>query len=77
MTDLHFANFIAAIRKGEKLHAPISQGNIVVTTLQLSNIAWELNRELQLDPRDGKIQNDAEAMKMWSREYEKGWAPHL
>ena len=76
-TVAHFANFIAAIRKGEKLHAPISQGNIVVTTLQLSNIAWELNRELQLDPRDGKIQNDAQAMKMWAREYESGWAPHL
>jgi predicted dehydrogenase len=76
-TVAHFANFIAAIRKGEKLHAPISQGNIVVTTLQLSNIAWELNRELQLDPRDGKIQNDAQAMRMWAREYEDGWAPHL
>ena len=76
-TVAHFGNFIAAIRKGEKLHAPISQGNIVVTMLQLSNIAWEVNRELQLNPRDGKIQNDAEAMKMWSREYEKGWAPHL
>jgi predicted dehydrogenase len=76
-TVAHFANFIAAIRKGEKLHAPISQGNIVVTTLQLSNIAWELKRELQLDPRDGKIQGDAPAMKMWSREYEKGWAPHV
>jgi predicted dehydrogenase len=76
-TVAHFANFIAAIRKGEKLHAPISQGNIVVTTLQLSNIAWELNRKLQIDPRDGKIQNDAQAMKMWAREYEPGWAPHL
>jgi predicted dehydrogenase len=76
-TNAHFANFIAAIRKGEKLHAPISEGNIVVTMLQLSNISWELNRELQLDPHDGKIQNDPEAMKSWAREYEKGWAPHL
>jgi predicted dehydrogenase len=76
-TYAHFANFIAAIRKGEKLHAPISQGNIVVTMLQLSNISWELNRELQLDVRDGKVKNDPQAMKMWGREYEKGWAPHL
>jgi predicted dehydrogenase len=76
-TNAHFANFIAAIRKGEKLHAPIDQGNIVVTMLQLSNIAWELNRELQLDPADGKIQNDREAMTKWARDYEKGWAPHL
>jgi predicted dehydrogenase len=77
MTDAHFANFIAAIRKGEKLNAPISVGNVAVTMLQLSNIAWEVNRELQLDTEDGKIQNDSEAMKLWSREYEKGWAPHL
>ncbi|MGA7341552.1 MAG: Gfo/Idh/MocA family oxidoreductase [Terracidiphilus sp.] len=76
-TDAHFANFIAAIAKGEKLHAPISQGNIVVTMLQLSNISWELSRELQLDPRDGKVQSDPQAMKMWTREYENGWAPHL
>jgi len=76
-TNAHFANLIAAISKGEKLHAPISQGNIVVTTLHLSNISWELNRALQIDPQDGKIQDDAQAMKMWSREYEKGWAPHL
>jgi predicted dehydrogenase len=77
MTDAHFANFISAIRTGEKLNAPVSDGNITVTMLQLSNIAWELNRELHLDPRDGRIQNDPEAMKMWPREYEKGWAPHL
>ncbi len=76
-TVAHFANLIAAIRKGEKLHAPISQGNIVVTTLQLSNIAWEVNRELQIDASNGKILDDPAAMKMWAREYEKGWAPHL
>src|ERR1700721_3239411 len=31
ITDDHFANFIAAIRKREKLTAPISVGNIAVT----------------------------------------------
>jgi predicted dehydrogenase len=77
MTDAHFANFIAGINKGEKLNAPISVGNVAVTMLQLSNIAWEVNRELQLDTKDGKIQNDPQAMKMWGREYEKGWAPHI
>ncbi len=77
MTDAHFTNFIAGIRKGEKLNAPISVGNIAVTMLQLSNIAWEVNRELHLDAKDGRIQGDPEAMKLWGREYEKGWAPHL
>lgn len=77
MTEAHFANFIAAIRKGEKLNAPIEVGNISVTMLHVSNIAWELNREMNLDPSDGRIQKDAEAMAMWSREYEKGWAPRV
>lgn len=77
MTDAHFANFIAAIRTGEKLNAPIEVGNVAVTMLQISNIAWELNRELQLDTSDGRILGDAEAMKSWGREYEPGWAPHL
>ncbi|WP_158944896.1 Gfo/Idh/MocA family protein [Granulicella sp. S190] len=77
MTDAHFANFIAGVRKGEKLNAPVSIGNVAVTMLQLSNVAWEVNRELQLDTTDGKILHDAEAMKMWGRDYEKGWAPHL
>ena len=76
-TDAHFANLIAAIRKGEKLHAPISDGNKSVTMMLLSNISWEMNRRLQIDPRDGKIQNDPQAMKLWGRDYEKGWAPHL
>ncbi len=77
MTDAHFANFIAAIRNGEKLHAPIEVGNVSVTMLQLSNMAWEVNRELHVDSKNGRIQNDPEAMKMWSRDYEKGWAPHV
>jgi hypothetical protein len=77
MTDAHFANFIAGIRKGEKLNAPISVGNVAVTMLHLSNIAWEVNRELHLDPTNGRVQSDPEAMKMWAREYEKDWAPHV
>jgi predicted dehydrogenase len=77
MTDAHFANFIAGIRDGKKLNAPVSVGNITVTMLQLSNIAWEVNRVLDLDPKDGRIRNDPDAMKRWEREYEKGWAPRL
>lgn len=77
MTNAHFANFIAGIRTGAKLNAPIDVGNVAVTMLQLSNIAWEVKRELNLDTQDGKIQNDPGAMRMWGREYEKGWEPTL
>jgi predicted dehydrogenase len=77
MTDAHFANFIAGIQKGAKLNAPVAVGNVAVTMLQLSNIAWEVNRGLALDTSNGRILNDPEAMKGWGREYEKGWAPHI
>jgi predicted dehydrogenase len=77
MTDAHFANFIAGVRTGAKLNAPVSVGNVAVTMLQLSNVAWEVNRELELDTTNGHVKNDPAAMKMWDREYEKGWAPHL
>jgi predicted dehydrogenase len=77
MTDAHFANFIAAIRRGEKLHSPVSVGNVAVTMLQLSNVSWEVNRTLALDTRDGKVLDDSEAMNMWGRAYESGWAPSI
>ena len=68
MTDLHFANFIAGIQTGAKLHQPVAQGNVAVMMLQLSNVAWEVNRELHLDTTDGKVLNDPAAMKYWGRE---------
>jgi predicted dehydrogenase len=77
MTDAHFANFIAGIRAGEKLHSPITIANTSVTILQLSNIAWRVKRELQLDKQTGHILNDSEAMKLWGRTYEKGWEVHV
>ncbi len=77
MTDAHFRNFINAIRSGEELHSPIQDVYISVSMLLLSNIAWKVNRTLNLDPTNGHILNDPEAMRMWRREYEKGWEPHV
>jgi len=77
MTDAHFANFIAGIKTGAKLNAPIDEGNVAVTMLQLSNIAWEVQRELHVDQRDGHIVGDAEAARLWGREYERGWEPRV
>jgi len=73
MTDVHFENLINGIRHGEELHSSISIGNVSVTILQLSNIAWFVNRALKINPTTGHIEGDSEAMKYWSREYEKGW----
>ena len=77
MTDLHFQNFINAIRSSEKLNSPIEEGNISVTMLLLSNIAWKVGRTLNLDPANGHILKDKKAMKLWRREYEPGWEPKI
>ena len=77
MTTRHFENLINGIRVGEKLRSPIVEGNISVTMLQLSNIAWKVNRTLHLDKKTGHILTDDNAMKLWKREYEKGWEPKL
>jgi predicted dehydrogenase len=77
MTTAHFQNFVNAIRSGEPLHSPIGDAQVSVTMLLLSNIAWKYNRTLRLDAATGRIQNDAEAMTMWRREYEKGWEPRV
>ena len=77
MTNLHFANFINAIQKGEALHSPIPVANVSVTMVQLSNIAWSVNRELKIDSATGHIVGDAEAMKSWSRTYQPGWEMKL
>ena len=76
MTDVHFANFINAIRTGEKLHSPIEEGQITVTMLLLSNIAWRTGNVLEIDPSNGHILNDKLAMELlWGRTYEPGWEP--
>jgi hypothetical protein len=43
--------------------------------LHLGNIAWRVGRELHLDPANGHIKGDKDAMKLWKREYQKGWEP--
>lgn len=75
MTDEHFKNFTDAIRKGDTLRSPVNEGNVAVTMLQLSNIAWKVGRNLSIDQRNGHIVGDDEANRYWGREYEKGWEP--
>lgn len=73
MTVYHFTNLVNAIRRGEVLHAPVAEGNISVTMLQLANIAWKVQETLHLDPASGRIRNSKKGKKLWRRDYEKGW----
>ena len=72
---MHVQNFVDAIRTGAPLSSPISEGHKSVAMLHLGNIAQRVGRTLDCNPADGHIIGDADAARLWSRDYEPGWAP--
>ncbi|MCW3091714.1 MAG: oxidoreductase domain protein [Ferruginibacter sp.] len=77
LDGLHLQNFVEAIRGKEQINAPIFEGHKSTLLPQLGNIAFRVGRVLKCDPSNGHILHDKDAMKLWSREYENGWAPKV
>jgi predicted dehydrogenase len=73
----HILNFFDGIRKGASQNADILGGHKSTLLVQLGNIAQRSGRTLNIDPSNGHIIDDREAMKYWSREYEPGWEPKV
>ena len=73
----HFDNFIKAVKGEAKLNSPIDEGHKSVLLCHLANIAQRTGRTLHCDAKNGHILNDDAAMKLWKREYQKGWEPKL
>jgi len=73
----HFNNWLAAIRSGAKLNSEIEEGHKSTLLCHLGNIAHRTGRSLKCDGKNGRILEDAEAMKLWTREYAKGWEPKV
>lgn len=69
----HINNYLDSIRTGKSLNSPIEIGHKSVLLCQLGNIAQRTGRVLNCDQSNGHIKGDKEAMKLWKREYEKGW----
>lgn len=75
---LHIRNFFEGIRNGSsRLNADIESGHKSTLLVQLGNIAHRVGHSLEIDPENGHIINDREALKYWSRTYEKGWEMKL
>ena len=74
-TGLHISNFVDAIRSGAALHQPIAEGVKSVLLCHLGNIAQSTGRALRTEAATGRIVGDADAMKLWEREYAPGWMP--
>jgi predicted dehydrogenase len=74
---VHLQNFMEAIKEGKALNADIVSGHKSTLLVQLGNIAQRTGRALDIDASNGRIRNDKQAMKLWKREYEKGWEPKV
>ncbi|MDQ3396051.1 MAG: Gfo/Idh/MocA family oxidoreductase [Bacteroidota bacterium] len=73
----HIRNFFDGIRKGSKLNSDIESGHKSTLLVQLGNISLRSGQSLKIDPKNGHIIDNEEAMKYWSRDYEPGWEPKL
>lgn len=76
LTVKHFYNFAQSIRGKEKPHSPMIEAHKSILVCHLGNISQKTGHTLYLDDK-GRIKDDAEAMKMWSRKYEPGWEPKV
>jgi predicted dehydrogenase len=74
---LHIRNFFDSIRKGTPLNSDIVSGHKSTLLVQLGNISQRVGRTLKVDPNTGRILQDKAAMKLWQRDYEKGWEPKI
>ncbi|MDU1892427.1 MAG: Gfo/Idh/MocA family oxidoreductase [Dysgonomonas sp.] len=74
---LHINNFFDGIRKGSKLNSDIVSGHKSTLLMQIGNISQRVGHSLDIDSANGRIINDKDAMKYWSRDYEKGWEMKL
>jgi len=70
---IHILNFFDGIRKGAVLNMDVESGHKCTLLMQLANISWRTGRSIDINPADGRIINDSEAQRYWSRSYEPGW----
>lgn len=77
LDSYHIQNFFSGIKDGATLSSDIVGGHQSTLLVQLGNIAQRTGSTLNIDPKNGRILNNKEAMKYWKREYQKGWEPKV
>ena len=73
----HFQNHCDAIRDGAALNQDIEEGQKSTQWCHLGNIAYRTQSVLEVDPKTGRIRNNPQALKLWSRRYSRGWKPKV
>jgi predicted dehydrogenase len=69
----HMGNFLDAIRGKAKLNSPIDEGQKSTMLCHLGNIAYRTNTVVRCDPKTGRMIDNPEGGKLWTREYRSGW----
>ncbi len=72
---VHIANFLESVRLSKRPNCDVETGFKSTLWVQLGNIAQRKGRVLRIDPQNGHIIGDKDAMELWGRNYEPGWAP--
>lgn len=72
---LHFVNFLDSVRGKAQPNSPVAEGVKSCLAMHLGNIALRTGGAVKVNPETGQIMDNPEAMKLWKREYEKGWEP--
>jgi hypothetical protein len=65
------------IVNGATLRSDVESGHKSTLLVQLGNISQRVGRSLNIDSSNGHILKDSEAIKLWSRSYQKGWEMKL
>ncbi|MEO0338474.1 MAG: Gfo/Idh/MocA family oxidoreductase [Bacteroidota bacterium] len=76
MTTVHVTNFFETIRGKESLRAPIDDATVSMAMVHYGNVAYRIGNGFDINPNSGKMK-DKKAMKLWGRDYAKGWEPKL
>ena len=69
----HAGNLVDNVRgKSASLNSPIAEGHISTTLCHLGNMAYRTGEILTVDPKTGRP-TSAEALKLWTVDYQPGW----
>jgi predicted dehydrogenase len=70
----HIANFVDCIRTRKKPNADIREGHLSALWTHYANISYRLgSQKLTIDPKTEQIVGNADAMKLFRRQYRKPW----
>jgi predicted dehydrogenase len=71
----HIQDFLTAVVDGHRTNADIEDGHKSALFCHLGNIAYRTGTSLEVDSQSGRICDNAEAERLWSRQYRPGWMP--